>query len=130
MFTLTGLEEPAERAQRVLALETQLASHHWDNVRSRDAEATYNPTSVAELREVMAGFPLDSWRESSGISEEAFAQVILRQPSFVKALATLWNSESVEALRDWMLWGVVRSFSPYLSAELVDAHFDFYGRTL
>ena len=130
VFTLTGLEEPAERAQRVLALETQLASHHWDNVRSRDAEATYNPTSVAELREVMAGFPLDSWRESSGISEEAFAQVILRQPSFVKALATLWNSESVEALRDWMLWGVVRSFSPYLSAELVDAHFDFYGRTL
>ena len=130
VFTLTGLEDPGERAARVLALETQLASHHWDNVRSRDAEATYNPTSVAELREAMAGFPLESWRESSGISEEAFAQVILRQPSFVSALATLWNSESAEALRDWMLWGVVRSFSPYLSADLVAAHFDFYGKTL
>jgi putative endopeptidase len=130
VFGLTGLEEPGERAIRVLAVETQLASHHWDNVRSRDAEATYNPTSAAELREAMAGFPLDLWRESSGISEEAFSQIIVRQPSFVSALATLWNSESVEALRDWMLWGVVRSFSPYLSADLVAAHFDFYGRTL
>ena len=130
VFGLTGLEEPGERAIRVLAVETQLASHHWDNVASRDAEATYNPTSAAELREAMAGFPLDLWRESSGISEEAFSQIIVRQPSFVSALATLWNSESVEALRDWMLWGVVRSFSPYLSADLVAAHFDFYGRTL
>ena len=30
------------QADRVLALETELAGHHWDNVASRDAVKTYN----------------------------------------------------------------------------------------
>src|SRR5690606_11571265 len=43
MLALAGLDEPAARAARILALETEIASHHWDNVKSRDSEATYNP---------------------------------------------------------------------------------------
>ena len=130
VFTLTGLDNPAERAAGVLEWETRLASHHWDNVKSRDAEATYNPTTLEDLRTTLEGFPLDTWREASGISEEKLAQVIVRQPSFVSALAGLWDSESLDALRDWMLWGVIKSFSPYLNADLVAAHFDFFGKTL
>ncbi|MEL0256999.1 MAG: M13 family metallopeptidase N-terminal domain-containing protein, partial [Pontimonas sp.] len=55
VFTLIGLDAAADRAARVMAVETELASHHWDNVRSRDAEATYNPTTMDELRSLMGG---------------------------------------------------------------------------
>ena len=130
VFALTGMTDAGERAARVLALETGVASHHWDNVRSRDAEATYNPTTLSHLRSTLAGMSFDTWREASGIAEDKLAQVIVRQPSFVSALAELWESESMDALRDWMLWGVIRSFSPYLRADLVEAHFDFFGKTL
>jgi len=130
VFTLIGLDHGSDRADRVLAVETQLASHHWDNVRSRDAEATYNPRSRNELTGALGGFPFDTWREASGIDEDKLAHVIVRQPSFVDALAGVWNSESPEALRDWMMWAAIRSFSPYLSKDLVEAHFDFYGKTL
>ena len=130
VFDLIGLDDAADRAARVMAVETELASHHWDNVRSRDAEATYNPTTLAELGSLMSGLAWDSWLEASGIGSEKFAHVIVRQPSFVSAIASVWDSQSAEALRDWTLWGVMRSFSPYLSSDLVDAHFDFFGKTL
>src|SRR5690554_6443168 len=48
MFTLAGLTDAAAGARRVFELEKQIASRHWDNVRSRDSEATYNLTSWAE----------------------------------------------------------------------------------
>ena len=39
ILTLGGRPDPAGSAQRVLALETALAAHHWDRVRNRDANA-------------------------------------------------------------------------------------------
>ena len=130
VFDLIGLDDSAARAERVLAMETELASHHWDNVRSRDAEATYNPHSLKELTASLEGLSLDMWREASGIGKDKLAQVIVRQPSFVHALASLWETQSRDALRDWMSWGVIRSYSPYLTADVAEAHFDFFGRTL
>ena len=130
VFEMCGLDNPGQRAARVMGWETQLASHHWDNVRCRDAEATYNPHSAEELVSTLGDFPWDVWREATGIPAEKFASVILRQPSFIQALPALWSGAGAEALRDWILWGIVKTFSPYVTEELVEAHFDFYGRTL
>lgn len=130
VFALTGLSEPALRASRVLELETHIAAHHWDNVRCRDAEETYNPRNLQELESLLGGFPFAAWLEASGIPAEKCAEVVLRQPSFVESLAKLWTTQPIEAVRDWLLWGIIRAFSPYLTQELVDAHFDFYGKTL
>lgn len=46
MLRLSGLpDDDAEaRADLVVDLETRLAAHHWDVVRDRDADLTYNPT--------------------------------------------------------------------------------------
>jgi putative endopeptidase len=130
VFALCGLDEPGGRAARVMGWETQLASQHWDNVRCRDAEATYNPHTVAELRSTLGDFSWEVWREATGIPAEKFASVILRQPSFIQGLSSLWSGAEAEALRDWILWGIIKAFSPYLTDDLVEAHFDFFGRTL
>ena len=42
MFELAGLPDADRAADRVFALETAVAGHHWDNVTSRDREKTYN----------------------------------------------------------------------------------------
>ena len=49
MFSLAGLSDPAERAARVFALETEIAAQHWDNVRTRDSQATYNLLPWSEV---------------------------------------------------------------------------------
>src|SRR5690606_3750980 len=50
MLTLAGVEDAAGQAERIWALESELATHHWDKVRSRDAVATYNLKTWGEVR--------------------------------------------------------------------------------
>ncbi len=54
MFELAGLDDAPERAQRVFDLETAIASHHWDNVASRDSEKTYNLFTWADATALFA----------------------------------------------------------------------------
>jgi len=42
MFELAAVAHAKELAEKVLALETSIASHHWDQVKDRDATLTYN----------------------------------------------------------------------------------------
>ena len=42
MLELAGIPEPKAGGRRVMAVETGLAKHHWDRVKSRDRTLTYN----------------------------------------------------------------------------------------
>ena len=130
VFGLVGLDEVADRAARVMAVETRIAGQHWDNVRCRDAEATYNVWDSKTLTSSLASFPLEEWRDAAGIPAPAFDEVVVRQPDFVESMDAVWSELGVDELRDWMLWNAISTFSPYLHEELVQAHFDFFGTTL
>lgn len=129
MLRLAQLDEPAERATRVFELESAIAAVHWNNVESRDSEKTYNLKPwqgvVAE-----ASADLEIWRDAMGVPAGAFDELVVRQPSFLAGLGALLTDERIPAWRDWLAWQVVRSNAAYLSSDLVEANFDFYGRTL
>ena len=132
MLAMAGLDDAAVRATRILELERAIASHHWDNVRSRDSQATYNLTpwnEVTALAGAAASF-VGSWLEALDVPAGSFDEVVVRQPSFVAGLAELLVEDRVPAWRDWLSWQVIRSASPYLHSEVVNANFDFYGKTL
>ncbi|MFT4123064.1 MAG: M13-type metalloendopeptidase [Microbacteriaceae bacterium] len=129
MLGLAGIEDAGDAARRILALETELASHHWSNVDSRDSEKTYNLRSWDELGAMAPGVDLDAWAAGVG-TPDAFAEVVVYQPSFVEALPTLLVAERLDDWRAWLAWNVIRANAPYLSAAFVEANFDFYGRTL
>lgn len=130
VFDLVGVTDAKKRAQRVLSVESALAGHHWDNVASRDAEATYNLWAKDQLSSALGPFSLDQWRHAIDIPEVVLSEVVVRQPSFVEAIGGVWESLELEALRDWITWHTVMACAPYLTNDLVEAHFDFFGRTL
>ncbi|WP_350348183.1 M13-type metalloendopeptidase [Agromyces sp. G08B096] len=135
MFRLAGLDEPAERAARVFELETRIAATHWTNVESRDSEKTYNLTPWADVVAAASGASADGpdlaiWRDAMGVPAAAFDELVVRQPSFVSGLGELLVESRLPAWRDWLAWQVIRSSAAYLSSDLVEANFDFYGRTL
>ena len=127
--TLVGLHDPHGFATRVVEHESHIAAAHWDQVSCRDAQKTYNLVSFDQFETWAEGFPLARWAETIGFPEHALADIVVRQPSFVQAWGGLWSSD-LEAWKAWFQWHLIKSLSPYLNAEIVDAHFDFYGRTL
>ena len=129
-FALAGFDNAADRAERVIALETALASHHWDKVRNRDAQATYNLRSWEDWQALAGDIDLALWRDGHGIPADAVAEVALRQPSFHEGVAAELHQRPLEDWKDWMRWSTIRAMSPYLSGAFVEANFDFYGRTL
>jgi len=136
MLTLAGRDGAAEAASRIFALETDIAGHHWDNVKNRDSEATYNPMSwvdaraLASVDSVSEGADLDIWKAGLDVPARSFDEVVVRQPSFVTGLAKLLSADRLDSWTDWLAWQVVRSNAAYLSDDFVEANFDFYGRTL
>ena len=122
--------DAAARASRVVELETLIAAAHWDNVRTRDSEATYNPMRWTDAAELADGVDLNDWLTALDVPDGALAEVVVREPSFIQGLASLLTEDRIDAWRDWLAWQVIRSNASYLSSEFVEANFDFYGRTL
>jgi putative endopeptidase len=126
---LVGIDDSEGFASRVVDHETKIAATHWDQVSCRDAQKTYNLVSFEQLEDWAQGFPLAQWADTIGFPEHALADIVVRQPSFVQAWGEMWSGD-LESWKSWFQWHIIKSLSPYLTAEMVDAHFDFYGRTL
>ncbi|HSO01531.1 MAG TPA: M13-type metalloendopeptidase, partial [Gaiellaceae bacterium] len=122
--------DAAARAARVMELETAIAAVHWDNVRTRDSEATYNPMAWGDAVSLASGADLDVWIDAVDAPPGALDEVVVREPSFVEGVAALLTGDRLEAWTDWLAWQVIRSNAAYLSDGFVEANFDFYGRTL
>ncbi|GAA3813084.1 M13 family metallopeptidase [Cellulomonas soli] len=118
------------RATRVVALETALAAGHWDVVKDRDADLTYNKRTLLDLAAEATGFDWVAWADALGAPAGALDQLVVREPSFAEAFARLWSTETIESWKDWLAYHVVSARAPYLHDEVVQANFDFYGRTL
>ncbi|MCQ4121506.1 M13 family metallopeptidase [Rhodococcus tibetensis] len=124
MFELAGV---GYDAQRVFDLETKIAAGHWDVVKRRDAELSYNLVTLDQLPE---GLDWVAWVDGLGGTRDQFAEIVVRQPDFLTTLTELWTSENLETWKAWATWNVIRSRAPYLTQALVDQNFAFYGKTL
>ncbi len=132
MFVLAGWDkEKAEAAATtVIELETTLASKHWDNVATRDADKTNNPTKFADLKTLTPTFDWNLWFEGAGIDPKVLSESIVMMPSFFEGLASVYSESNLENLKTWLSWNVISSKAAYLSQEFVNERFAFYGTKL
>ena len=130
MFDLAGISDGASHAERVMALETEIASHHWDTVRSRDAVLTFNKKSFAEIRTLMGSFDWKLWAEHAQIPVHVLDTVVIAQPDFIENLGKMLEKFEIEKWRSWLTWHLLSSAAPYLSSPFVNENFAFYGTTL
>ncbi|TLM86397.1 peptidase M13 [Pseudarthrobacter sp. NamE2] len=128
MFGLADVADAEAAAERVVALETNLASHHWDNVTLRDPQKTYN---LKTADEASALFPqLPTWFEAAGIDAGKRQELVVSTPDFFAGAAGLLDSEPLAVWQEWLAMRVISAAAPYLSSAFVDANFAFYGTTL
>ncbi|WP_309631150.1 M13-type metalloendopeptidase [Nocardioides zeae] len=134
LFTIIGQEDPAEAAETVLALDRRLAHGHWERAATRDIQKTYNLLTLADLVELCPDFDWEVYaRNLSGASagaEDLLAEVVVKQPSYLEHLAGVLRAVPIESWRLWLTARVLRAFAAYLTDDLAETNFDFYGRTL
>jgi putative endopeptidase len=114
----------------VFELEKAIASHHWDNVKTREADLTHNPTTLATLIQTSGGFPWRDWAEAIRLPAAAEDLLIASEPSYLEALGELWPTVALDDWKAWLRWRVVLGRSACLTAEISKANFEFYGTVL
>ena len=132
MLQLAGWSDADAKtgADATMAIETRLAAGHWDNVRCRDVIATYNPTTLDELRAAAPAFDWSAWIAALGGGDDALAQVLVRQPSYLGAVSAAIAEVPLDDWKAWLTYHLLHHAAPYLSQPFVEANFDFYSRTL
>lgn len=130
ILTLAEIDDPADQAGRAFGLEQEIAGHHWDNVASRDAVKTYNLKTWHEFQ-ALAGVDLTPWRDAvASANPSAFDELVVYQPSFFEGLGTLLVEERLEDWKAWLRAKVVHGLAAYLTDNLIDENFSFYGTEL
>ncbi len=133
MFALVyggSTDDHADTAARIVALESKLAAAHWDVVKRRDADLTYNLRKLADLPDEAPGFDWSGWVQALGSSTDSAAELVVRQPDYLTAFAALWAGEDIEDWKWWLRWRVIHARAAVLTDDVVAEDFAFYGRTL
>ncbi|XCB29678.1 M13-type metalloendopeptidase [Arcanobacterium hippocoleae] len=123
-------DEAKNAAERIFDFETKLAATHFDVVKLRDAEAT---NTVLTFDEFIKGAPGFNWApclEALGLNSENAPQLLVYTAAPLTEFAQLWGRTNLEDLRYYLIWHTILSRASYLSEPIVQAHFNFYGRTL
>lgn len=117
-------------AKKIFAFETELATHHWNVVETRDAEKTYNLKSFDELQKLSGNYDWQAWLDGAKLDKKILAESVVLTPSFFEGLGTMFNADNLETLKLWLAFNVINQMAPYLSDNFINARFDFYGRKL
>lgn len=118
----------AEIAEKILALETKLATVQWEKVELRDAEKRYNRFTREKLASLTPDFDWQSFFTAAELEETG--DVIVTAPSFFAGLNQIITETPIEIWRLYMKYNVLDASAPYVSQAFADAHFDFHSRAL
>ena len=130
IFDLAGVPHSAELATKVMAIETSMASHHWDQVKDRDATLTYNKLNRAEVTALMPVFDWELYLTAGEIPAIVLESVIVQQPSYFEGLGQILANFDVDGWKAWLKWHIISGAASYLSDEFVQENFAFFGKTL
>ena len=129
LLSLAGMPDPEGAAQRIMALETAIASHHRDSVSNRDPLLSDNPTLWSELTRLAPGFDWDAWARGAHMPVSGLV-VNVDQPDYLRGAASLWEHTDLATLKEWLSASAIDARASLLSADFVQENFDFHGRTL
>jgi putative endopeptidase len=130
MLTLLGdtPEVAAANAKTIMDLETDLAKASMTRVERRDPVATYHKLALDEVQALLPDFPINKYLLAAGCPDPGSINVA--QPEFLKALARVAKTNSLDDWKTYLRWHLVHMCAPMLSSAFVNEDFEFYGKTL
>jgi len=132
MFELYGFDkaEAQKRAEEVFKQETMVALISKSMTELRDPQANYNKMSLSEFEANYPNIPLKALTQAEGIKTEYINEMVVGQPQFFTGLNALLGLQTADDIKALMEWDVISGSSSYLTDEIREANFDFFGKTM
>jgi putative endopeptidase len=127
MFALAGEPNAVARAKALVDFETQIAQVSWTRINSRDANKTYNKTTVADLTRAAPGFDFVTYLKGLGTP---VTSLNVSQPSAITGIARLIADAPIDVLRDQLLIRSLDNYADVLPGAFDQEQFAFYGTLL
>ena len=128
MLGLAGVDDAAARGAAVYAFEKTLATAHWDRIKSRDSDLTYNKWSAADFAAKAPGFPWEVYMKTAGTAGQG--NYLVGMPSALTDEAKAFADAPVQVVQDFLILRLLRSYAGVLAKPINDANFAFYGTVL
>ena len=130
MFELTGTapDAAADKAKRILALETEMAKNSMSRVERRDPDKTYNMRTLVELQKSTPNFDWNTYFKNAGAP--TIESLNVGMPDYIAALGKIISKTDLETLKDYLRWKVIHGSASMLSSDLDNENFNFYGNYL
>lgn len=132
MFQLYGFtkEQAETRAAAVFRTETMVALISKSQTELRDPQANYTKMTLKEFNENYPNLRLAALTNAEGIQAQYIDSMVVGQPSFLAGLDMIVSLYTADELRALMEWDVIQNSVGYLSDEIREANFDFFGKTM
>lgn len=128
MFSLIGNEDSKSSAKSIMTTETRLAKASNTNLENRNPNLTYNKLTTKEILSRYKNFDWNLYFKEVGIENPIVVDI--NQPEFIDEIDKMIKDVSLEEWKTYLTWHLVKSMSPYLSSDFVEARFEFADKFL
>lgn len=115
------------KGPKVLAFEKQIASYLKTIEESRDAQKRYNPVAVKDLGKMVKNVDVAKYIKTLGFTADT---VIIGELKYYENLDKIINQQNLPQIKEYLKFGVMNGATGYLTKELDELSFDFYGKLL
>lgn len=132
MFKLYGFNDAQAEAKAndIFRSETALALISKSNTELRDPQANYNKMTLKEFEAKYPNINFEALANAEGIKSQYIQDMVVGQPKFFEGLNAIEGLQTADELKAAMEWDVIMSSASYLTDEIREANFDFFGKTI
>jgi putative endopeptidase len=115
------------KGPKVIEFEKLIASNLKTVEEQRDAQKRYNPVAVKDLNKMVKNMDVAKYIQTLGFKADT---VIIGELKYYENLDKIVNEENLPVIKEYLKFHVMDDATSYLTKELDELAFDFYGKKL
>jgi len=130
MYGFLGYDDATaqQAAQQIYDLEKKMAEARMTKEERRNPLLRNNPRSVAELQKLTPAIDWAAYLNSIGAGKAD--TIIVTDLDYMTALNDVLTEEQLPAVKEYLRWTLFNGAANYLTSDIEQANFDFYGKEL
>lgn len=127
IYNFAGEKTKDLKGPKVIGFEKSIAATMLTVEQIRDAKLRFNPYAVKDLKKLTQNIDLAKFLTDSGVKTDS---VIIGELKYYQELDNILNDKNLPAIKQFMKFHLIDGSANYLTRELDEISFEFYGKQL